>query len=73
MEQTPRIVSSSDSTGKEIVAHSQEITLANLKESDTNKAIYARVYRKWTPTNRQGKPVLFCIMLIDKEVQHLTV
>ncbi|PWA60222.1 hypothetical protein CTI12_AA381250 [Artemisia annua] len=73
MEQTSSIVPSSNSTGKEIVAHSQEITLANLKESDTGKVICARVYRKWTPTNRQGKPVLFCIMLIDKEVQHATV
>ncbi|PWA87664.1 hypothetical protein CTI12_AA127570 [Artemisia annua] len=56
MEQSSSIVPSSDSKGKEVVTHSEEIALANLKESDTGKAIYVKVYRKWAPTNKQSKP-----------------
>ena len=70
MDQTSSIVPSSDAKGKEIVTHSEEISLADLKETDHDKVIYAKVYRKWTPTNRQGKPVVFCVMLIDKQVQN---
>ena len=69
MEQTSSIVPSSESKGKEIVTHSEEIALADLKESDTGKAIYVKVYRKWIPTNKQSKPVVFCCILIDKQVQ----
>ena len=69
MEQTSSIVPSSHSTGKEIVTQTETITLDNLKESDTGKAICVKVYRKWTPTNKQARPVLFCCMLIDKQVK----
>ena len=58
-KQSSSIVASAESRGKEVVAQSEDIGLANLKESDTSKAIYVKVYRKWTPTNKQGKPVLF--------------
>ncbi|PWA72374.1 hypothetical protein CTI12_AA271070 [Artemisia annua] len=67
MEETSSIVPSSSSKGKEIVTSSEEVSLADLKESDIGKAIYSRVYRKWIPTNRQAKPILFCVMLIDKQ------
>ena len=70
MEQTSSIVASAESKGKEIVAESEEVSLHDIKETDTGKAIYVKVYRKWTPTNRQAKPVIFCCMLIDREVQH---
>ena len=70
MEQTSSIVPSSDSKGKEIVTHSEETSLADLKETDHGQVIYAKVYRKWTPTNKQGRPVLFCVILIDKQVQN---
>lgn len=68
MEQTSSIVPSSDSKGKEIVAQSEEVSLANIKQSDTGKVVHVRVYRKWTPTNRQARPVVFCCMLIDRQV-----
>ena len=72
IEQTSSIVLSSDSKGKEIVTYSEEISLVDLKESDIGKAIYAKVYRKWTPANKQVKPVLFCLMLINKQVLDIT-
>ena len=58
----------SESTGKEIVTHPEDISLATIKAIDTDKAIYVKAYRKWTPTNRLGKPVLFCCLLIDRQV-----
>ena len=69
MEPSSSIVASAQSTGKAIVTHSEDISLNDLKETDTGKAIYVKVYRKWTPTNKQGRPVLFCCMLIDRQVQ----
>lgn len=68
MDQSSSIVTSSTSTGKQVVTASQDISLANIKESDTDKGICVKVYRKWTPTNKQGKPVLFCCVLIDQQV-----
>ena len=70
MEQTSSIVPSSTSKGKEIVTHSEETSLNDLKETAHGQVIYVKVYRKWTPTNKQGKPVLFCVLLIDKQVQN---
>ena len=67
-ETVTSIVETSKSKGKEVIAHVEDIALANLKATDTDKAIYVRVYRKWTPTNRQGRPVVFCCMLIDRQV-----
>ena len=69
MEPSSGIVPSTHSTGKAIVTHSDDISLNDLKETDTGKAIYVKVYRKWTPTNKQGRPVVFCCMLIDRQVQ----
>ncbi|PWA57440.1 hypothetical protein CTI12_AA407610 [Artemisia annua] len=54
-------------TGKAIVAQLQDITLATINESDAGKPLHVRVYRKWTPTNKQGKPVMFCCILIDHQ------
>lgn len=68
MEQVSSIVTSSESTGKEIITHPEDISLATIKATDTDKAIYVKAYRKWTPTNRLGKPVLFCCLLIDRQV-----
>ena len=72
MEQTSSIVPSSSSKGKEIVAQSEEASLAALKETDLGKVIHVKVYRKWIPTNKQGKPVVFCVMLIDKQVHSIS-
>ena len=69
MEPSSSIVPSAQSTEKAIVTHSDDISLNDLKETDVGKAIYVKVYRKWTPTNKQGRPVLFCCMLIDRHVQ----
>ena len=69
MEPSSGIVASAQSTGKAVVTNSEDISLNDLKETDTGKAIYVKVYRKWTPTNKQGRPVLFCCMLIDRQVQ----
>ncbi|PWA87802.1 hypothetical protein CTI12_AA126660 [Artemisia annua] len=67
LKSTSSIVPSSSSKGKEIVAQSEEASLAALKETDHGKVIHVKVYRKWIPTNKQGKPVVFCVMLIDKQ------
>ena len=69
MEQASSSVPTAKSTGKAIVTKPEDTSLKDLKESDTGKAVYVKVYRKWTPTNKQGKPVLFCCMLIDRQVQ----
>ena len=69
MDEVSSIVVSAEPTGKEIVVASDDITVASLTTSDTNKTIYVKVYRKWTITNKNGKPVLFCCMLIDRQVQ----
>ena len=68
MEQVSSTLPPSGSKGKEIAAESQEITLAGITQSDSGKAIHVRVYRKWMPTNRQGRPVLFCCILTDQQV-----
>ncbi|PWA75064.1 hypothetical protein CTI12_AA244130 [Artemisia annua] len=68
MEETSSIVASAESKGKEIVTQLEEVTLANINETDIGKAICVKVYRKWTPTNRQAKPVICCFMLIDRHV-----
>ena len=70
MDQTSSIVPSSTSKGKEIVTRSEETSLNDLKETAHGQVIYVKVYRKWTPTNKQGQPVLFCVLLIDKQVQN---
>ena len=68
MEPGSSIVKSCESTGKQIVTSSEDISLATIKATDTDKAIYVRAYRKWTPTNKHGKQVLFCCLLIDRQV-----
>lgn len=68
MEQVSSIVTSSESTGKEITTHPEDITLATIKATDTDKAIYVKAYRKWTPTKKLGTPVLICCLLIDRQV-----
>ena len=45
MEHSSSIVASGESIGKTIVTQSDNIGLKNLKESDTGKAIYVKVYR----------------------------
>lgn len=69
MEQESSIVPSDK--GKQIVTEPEEVNLGSLKESDIGKILHVKVYRKWTPTNQQGKPVVFCCMLLDKQVQHV--
>lgn len=66
MDQSDTIVEATDSRGKQIVTQAEDIHLANLKATDTGKTIYMKVYQKWTPTNRLGKPILFCCMLIER-------
>ena len=68
MEQSPSTVPLPKSTGKEIVTQAEHISVANLKPSDTDKALYLKVYRKWTPTNKNGRPMLLCCILIDEQV-----
>ena len=68
MEPSSSIVPLAESKGKTVVAETDDIGLKNLTESDTGKPIYVRVYRKWTPTNKQGRPIMFCCMLIDRKV-----
>ncbi|PWA87019.1 hypothetical protein CTI12_AA136210 [Artemisia annua] len=68
MEGSSSIVPIAESKGKEIITQQQSIGLADLKTTDTDKTIYVRAYRKWTPINRQGKPALFCCMLIDAQI-----
>ncbi|PWA39587.1 hypothetical protein CTI12_AA570420 [Artemisia annua] len=67
MEPSSSIVPFTEPTSKAIVAETNDIGLKDLKETDTGKPIYVRVYRKWTPTNKQGRPILFCCMLIDRK------
>ena len=69
MDEVSSIVVSAEPTTKEIVADSEDISVASLTTSDTNKTIYVKAYRKWTISNKNGKPVLFCCMLIDRQVQ----
>ena len=69
MDDSSITVPSDQSTGKAIVSVSDDIGLNNLKETDIGKPVYVKVYRKWVPTNKQGKPVVFCCMLIDQQVQ----
>ena len=69
MDHSSSIITSEQSTSKAIVTHLDDIALNNLKETDTRKAICVKVYRKWIPTNKQGKPVVFCCMLIDRQVR----
>ncbi|PWA69614.1 hypothetical protein CTI12_AA297070 [Artemisia annua] len=56
--------------GQGIIAQSEDVTLANIEESDAGKPLHVRVYRKWTPTNKQGKPVMFSCILIDRQVHN---
>lgn len=69
MDSSSGIVPSDESTGKAIIPISDDVGLNNLKESDIGRPVYVKVYRKWVPTNKQGKPVVFCCMLIDRQVQ----
>ena len=68
MEPSSSIVPLTEPIGKAIVTKADDIGIKNLKESDTGKSIYVRVYRKWTPTNKLGRPIMFCCMLIDRKV-----
>ncbi|PWA98868.1 helitron helicase-like domain-containing protein [Artemisia annua] len=68
MDEGSSIVVSAEPKGKEVVADSQDISLATLTVSDTDKSIYVKAYRKWTIANKNGKPIMFCCMLIDRQV-----
>ena len=68
MEHSTTTKESPESKGKSIVTQPDDIALNNLKESDIGKPICVKVYQKWTPTNKQGRPVIFCFMLIDQQV-----
>ncbi|PWA87518.1 hypothetical protein CTI12_AA129720 [Artemisia annua] len=69
MEQSSSIVPLSESKGKSIITQQDTINLSDLKLTDTDKAIHVKAYRKWTPTNKHGKPVIFCCMLIDSQIK----
>ncbi|PWA83855.1 hypothetical protein CTI12_AA163510 [Artemisia annua] len=69
MEKESSIVSLPRSTGKEIMSEAESVSLSMLKPSDVDKTLKVKAYRKWTVTNQYGKPVLFCCMLIDQQVQ----
>ncbi|PWA58231.1 hypothetical protein CTI12_AA402020 [Artemisia annua] len=68
MDESCSIVVSAEPKGKEVVADSEDTKLATLTVSDTGKSIYVKAYRKWTIANKNGKPVMFCCMLIDRQV-----
>ena len=68
MEHSSSIVPLAGSKGKEIVTQQENISLASLKATDTDKAICVKAYQKWTLTNKQGRTALFCCMLIDNQV-----
>ena len=68
MDQSSSTVPLTESKGKELVTQTDDISLASLKATDTDKAIYVKVYRKWTVTNKNARPVIFCCMLIDRQV-----
>jgi hypothetical protein len=69
MDKDSTIVESSKATGKEIMAQPENVSLANLTACDVDKTFYVKAYRKWTVTNKHGRPVMFCCMLLDKQVQ----
>ena len=72
MDRDSSIVESSKDAGKEIMVLPENVSLADLKESDIGKTLYVKAYRKWTVTNKHGKPVMFYCMLVDKKVQSST-
>ena len=61
-------VTSAESTGKEVTTKMENVSVADLTPSDIGKTIYVKAYRKWTITNKQGKPIMFCCMFIDHQV-----
>ena len=69
MDEQCSIVTSATSKGKEIMTESETISLAIIKPSDIGKVLRVKAYRKWTVTNKNGKPTLFCCMFIDQQVQ----
>ena len=68
MEENSSIVPLPKSAGKELMTQSEDVSLSMLKASDIDKAINVKAYRKWTVANKEGRPVLFCCMLLDKQV-----
>ena len=72
MDKDSSIVESSKDAGKEIMVLPENVSLADLKESDIGKTLYVKAYRKWTVTNKHGKPVMFYCMLVDKKVHSST-
>lgn len=69
MDENSTIVESSKATGKEIMAQPEIVSLADLTACDIDKTLYVKAYRKWTVTNKHGRPVMFCCMLLDKQVE----
>ena len=68
MDEASSIVASAEPKGKEIVVDSEDVSLATLTVSDTDKSIYVKAYRKWTVANKNGKPLMFHCMFIDRQV-----
>ncbi|PWA49024.1 hypothetical protein CTI12_AA485540 [Artemisia annua] len=71
MDEGSSIVDSSKATGKEIMVQPENVSLADLTEADIGKTLYVKTYRKWKITNKHGKPVMFCCMLLDKQAGDL--
>ena len=71
MDEGSSTVVSTKPTGKEINTDTETASLATLTESDIGKSIYVKAYRKWTVTNKNGKPIMFCSMLLDRQVPSL--
>ncbi|GKC20482.1 hypothetical protein Tco_1022632 [Tanacetum coccineum] len=56
------------SAGKMIIIQPETIRIADLKRTDTNKAMEAKVYHKWTARSIQDpKPIKFCCILLDQQ------
>ncbi|PWA42012.1 hypothetical protein CTI12_AA548580 [Artemisia annua] len=68
MAEASSIVASPKTTDKEIMTEPEDVSLASLTPSDIGKTIYVKAYRKWTLTNKQGKPTMFCCMFIDHAI-----
>ena len=70
MEENSSTVPLPKSTCKELMTESEDVNLSMLKASDIDKAINVKAYRKWTVANKNGRPTMFCCMLIDKQVRY---
>ncbi|PWA71336.1 hypothetical protein CTI12_AA281810 [Artemisia annua] len=73
MEEGSSIAASTKATGKEIIAHTGTTSLTTITTSDTDKTLYVKAYRKWTVTNKNGKPVMFCCISAQEATTKPTV